>query len=64
MKMQLELHQQHVLKLHRKLQEEMNVGIEKKLPKRCEKIQPHLSEDVESGGKNQCLLLKSIYLRV
>lgn len=37
MKMQLELYQQHVLKLHRKLQEEMNLGIEKKLPKRYEK---------------------------
>lgn len=37
MKMQLELYQQHVLKLHRKLQKEMNLGIEKKLPKRHEK---------------------------
>lgn len=36
MKMQLELYQQHVLKLHRKLQEETNLGI-KKLPKRHEK---------------------------
>lgn len=47
MKMQFELYQQHVLKLHRKLQEEVNAGIEKKL-KRHEKKCSHTSQKMKN----------------